>query len=81
MKRQSVVQSQSQFVWTKLVKHSVVLFAAFSITTFGIVAAQESPASTSSNVVQGTREIYVSPQGDNKNDGSASNPVASLQIA
>ena len=64
-----------------LAKHSVVLFASLSITTIGIVAAQESPAKTASKVVQGTREIHVSPQGNDKNDGSAANPVASLQIA
>jgi len=64
-----------------LAKYSVVLFASFSITTFGIVAAQESPAKTASKVVQGTREIHVAPQGNDKNDGSAAKPVASLQIA
>ncbi len=64
-----------------LAKHSVVLFASLSITTIGILAAQESPAKTASNVVGGNREIHVSPQGNDENDGSAAKPVASLKIA
>ena len=64
-----------------LAKHTVVLFASFSIATFGIVAAQESTAKTASKAVQGIREIHVSTQGNDQNDGSAANPVASLQIA
>jgi hypothetical protein len=64
-----------------LAKHSVVLFASLSITTIGIAVAQESPAKTSSNVEREAREIHVSPQGNDKNDGSAAKPVASLQIA
>lgn len=62
-------------------KQSVLLFAVLSITTLGIVSAQESPAKASSNVVPGTREIHVSTQGNDKHDGSAAKPVASLQRA
>lgn len=64
-----------------LAKHTVVLFASFSIATFGIVVAQESTAKTASKAVQGIREIHVSTQGNEQNDGSVANPVASLQIA
>jgi hypothetical protein len=62
-------------------KYSIVLFCSFGIATIGLVAAQESPAELASNVVPGTREIHVSPQGNDENDGSAANPLASLEAA
>lgn len=81
MKRQAVAQSLAQFVWIRLVKHFFVFLASLSIATIGTFAAQESPAKTSSNGEREAREIHVSPQGNDKNEGSAAKPVASLQIA
>ncbi len=77
-RRSSATESQRPMTRAK---HFVVLFASFSITTIGVVAAQESPAKTASKVVRGAREIHVSTQGNDKNDGSTTKPVASLQIA
>lgn len=45
------------------------------------VAANVSPSWAASDVVPGPREIHVAPQGDDKNDGTAAKPLASLNIA
>ncbi len=57
--------------------HCFVLLASLCLAAFGVADAQESY----SNVEREAGEIHVSPQGDNKNDGSEKSPIATLEAA
>ncbi|HND53051.1 MAG TPA: right-handed parallel beta-helix repeat-containing protein, partial [Pirellulaceae bacterium] len=57
-----------------LLNRSLIISAVLGVFSSGVVAHGRAAS-------QGAREINVAPQGDDKNDGNAASPVASLPVA
>ncbi|MFO0902200.1 MAG: PDZ domain-containing protein [Pirellulales bacterium] len=62
-------------------KPLVVCLAFSSVLSAGVVVAQEKPAAADPPIALPHREIHVSPEGNDSNDGSAAQPLASLHVA